>query len=151
MRRTEREIKDRGAVEEILERAKVCRLALSDHNQPYIVPLCFGFQDDRLYFHSAPEGKKIDILKANPSVCFEVDVDFQVLQADVPCKSSSRYRSVIGFGSARLLEDADDKRRALDAIMRHYAEGPFEYSGGEVEKVAVIEVEVESLTGKQAD
>jgi nitroimidazol reductase NimA-like FMN-containing flavoprotein (pyridoxamine 5'-phosphate oxidase superfamily) len=73
-----------------------------------------------------------------------------VLQADVPCKSSSRYSSVIGLGRARILEDAEEKRKALDAIMEHYAEGPSEYAEGEVEKVAIIEVEVESLTGKQS-
>jgi nitroimidazol reductase NimA-like FMN-containing flavoprotein (pyridoxamine 5'-phosphate oxidase superfamily) len=151
MRRAEKEIKDRGTIEDILRRAKVCRLALSDHNRPYLVPLCFGFRGDRLFFHSAREGKKIDILKENPKVCFEVDLDFQVLQADVPCESSSRYRSVVGFGTAHLLEDAEEKRKALNAIMEHYAERPFEYAEAEVENVAIIEVEIESLTGKQAD
>jgi nitroimidazol reductase NimA-like FMN-containing flavoprotein (pyridoxamine 5'-phosphate oxidase superfamily) len=150
MRRAERQITGARAIEEILERATVCRLALSDHNQPYVVPLCYGLRGNCLYFHSAPEGKKIEILKENPQVCFEVDVDFQVLEADVACDSSSRYRSVIGFGRARLLENVEEKRKALDIILAHYSEGPFEYDEESVNEVAVIEVEIDGLTGKQS-
>lgn len=150
MRRTEKEIKDRQTIESILERAKVCRLGLCSDGVPYVVPLSFGYEDHRLYFHSAPEGRKIEIIEENPNVCFEVDVDEEYVPADVPCDWTVRYRSVIGFGKACLLEDAEEKRKALDVILGHYARGPFEYAEGALDKVAVIEVEVESLTGKQS-
>ena len=74
MRRREKEITDESTLESIILASLVCRLALSDGNQPYIVPLCFGYQDKTLYFHSALEGKKIDIIKHNQNVCFEFDL-----------------------------------------------------------------------------
>lgn len=150
MRRAEKEIKDRQTTESILERATVCRLGLCSHGVPYVVPLSFGYEDKRLYFHSAPEGRKIEIVKDNPNVCFEVDVDEEYVPADVPCNWTVKYRSVIGFGKARLVEETEEKRKALDVILGHYARAPFEYPEGAVGKVAVIEVEVESLTGKQS-
>ncbi len=75
MRRKEKEVKDVKLVESIIEKASVCRLGLSLNNMPYIVPLCFGYQDRCLYFHSAIEGKKISMIKSNNNVCFEVDID----------------------------------------------------------------------------
>jgi len=150
MRRAEREIKDREAIEDILRRATVCRLAVCDGHVPYVVPLSFGFEDNRLYFHSAREGRKIEAIKANPQVCFEVDVDHEVVPGDVPCGWTVRYRSVIGFGQARLLEDVAQKKRALDIILGHYGRGPFAYAEGAFDEVAVVEVEIETLTGKQS-
>jgi len=150
MRRAEREIKDRSTIDEILRRATVCRLAVCDGNVPYVVPLNFGYESDRLYFHSAPEGRKIEIIKANPNVCFEVDVDQELVPGEIPCGWTVRYRSVIGFGKARLLGEVAEKKRALDVILGHYAQGPFEYPEGAIDQVAVVEVEIESLTGKQS-
>jgi len=63
MRRREKQITDRSQIEAIIARSQVCRLALSDGGQPYIVPLCFGYRRSRLYFHSAAAGRKIDILR----------------------------------------------------------------------------------------
>jgi nitroimidazol reductase NimA-like FMN-containing flavoprotein (pyridoxamine 5'-phosphate oxidase superfamily) len=150
MRRAEREIKDQSAVGAILRQATVCRLAMCNGNVPYVVPLNFGYEDGRLYFHSALEGRKIDTIRANPNVCFEVDVDQELVPGKVPCDWTVRYRSVIGFGRARILEDVEDKRKALGVILSHYAQGPFEYREGAIEKVAVVEVEIETLTGKQS-
>jgi len=150
MRRAEREIKDRRAIEEILARATVCRLGLCQNGIPYVVPLSFGYADDCLYFHSAPEGRKIEIIKHNPNVCFEVDLDEEFVAADVACGWTVRYRSVIGFGKSRLVEGAEEKRRALDVILGHYSDGVYEYPEGALDEVAVVKVEVESLTGKQS-
>jgi nitroimidazol reductase NimA-like FMN-containing flavoprotein (pyridoxamine 5'-phosphate oxidase superfamily) len=150
MRRGDREIKDRKVIEEILARATVCRLGLCTGGMPYVVPLSFGYQNDRLYFHSAREGRKIDAIRENPSVCFEVDIDQEVVTGDTPCQWSVRYRSVIGFGRARLLEGIEEKTRALDVILAHYGGVSDDYGEGAVDKVAVIEVRIESLTGKQS-
>jgi nitroimidazol reductase NimA-like FMN-containing flavoprotein (pyridoxamine 5'-phosphate oxidase superfamily) len=150
MRRAEREIKDRKAIDEILARATVCRLGLCRDGIPYVVPLSFGYADDCLYFHSAPEGRKIEIIEENPNVCFEVDLDEEFMSADVACNWTVRYRSIIGFGKARLLEKVEEKRNALDVILGHYSDGSYEYPEGALNDVAVIKVEVESLTGKQS-
>jgi nitroimidazol reductase NimA-like FMN-containing flavoprotein (pyridoxamine 5'-phosphate oxidase superfamily) len=150
MRRAEREIKDRGTIEEILRTATVCRLAVCQDDVPYVVPLSFGYEGNYLYFHSAPEGRKIETIRANPKVCFEVDIDHELVPGKTSCGWTARYRSVIGFGQARLLEDATQKRRALDVILAHYGQGPYEYPQRAIDKVAVIEVEIESVTGKQS-
>lgn len=150
MRKADREIEDREAIEAILERATVCRLGLCRDGVPYVVPLSFGYEDNVLYFHSAPEGRKIDTIRENPHVCFEVDIDQELVPGDVPCAWTVRYRSVIGWGKARLVESAEEKRAALDVILDHYAQGPREYGEEAVEKVAVLEVEIESMTGKQS-
>jgi len=151
MRRKEKEITDRQTIESILMRARVCRLAFTDGEVPYMVPLCFGYRDNTLYFHSAREGKKIEIIKKNPGVCFEVDVDHELVRAGMACDWGMKFRSVIGFGRAALLEDPETKRMALDVIMEHYgADGPFVYKEKGFEKALIIRVEIESMTGKQS-
>jgi len=148
MRRKEKEIKGTADIEQILNRAFVCRLGLCDNGRPYVVPLCFGYEDNALYIHCAKEGKKLDIIRENNNVCFEVDIDSQVIKAAQACRFGVRYKSVIGFGRARLIEDAELKRRGLDAIMQRFSKGPFEYSQEDLEKTMVVKVEIESMTGK---
>jgi nitroimidazol reductase NimA-like FMN-containing flavoprotein (pyridoxamine 5'-phosphate oxidase superfamily) len=150
MRRNDKEIHDRDAVEAIIRDSLVCRLALSDENRPYVVPLCFGYRDDTLYFHSSPEGKKIEILRKNGNVCFEFDIDQEVVQDDKPCKWTMNYRSVIGFGQGSVVEDLEEKRKGLDAIMQHYAGRSFEYAEPAMKSTVVIKVEIESMTGKES-
>ncbi|MBN1804696.1 MAG: pyridoxamine 5'-phosphate oxidase family protein [Sedimentisphaerales bacterium] len=149
MRKEEREIKDIGSIEEIIRKAQVCRLALSDNDRPYIVPLCFGYKDKTLYFHCAREGKKLDILKQNNNVCFEIDTDLELVKGKKACKCSMKYRSVIGFGRAKFIEETELKRKALNIIMQNYSEGFFEYPDEVVNKTVIIKVEIESMTGKQ--
>ena len=150
MRRKDKEIKDKSAIEEILRQAVVCRIAMCDGQTPYVVPMCFGYAGDRLYFHCAPEGKKIDILKENPRVCFEVDVDQELVRGTQPCKWSFKYRSVVGFGSAVFVEDLNEKKRALDVLMEHFGGEASSYPDDVLGRVTIIRVDIESLTGKQS-
>jgi nitroimidazol reductase NimA-like FMN-containing flavoprotein (pyridoxamine 5'-phosphate oxidase superfamily) len=149
MRRSEREINDIDSIEEIIRKAQVCRLALSENDRPYIVPLCFGYKDNTLYFHTAREGKKLDILKQNNSVCFEIDIDQELIKGKKACSCSMKYRSVIGFGKAELIEEIELKRKALNIIMQNYFEGFFKYPDETINNTVIIKVEIESMTGKQ--
>lgn len=151
MRRNEKEIKDREAVEAVIRRSKVCRLALCRGERPYIVPLCFGYRDDTLYFHSAREGKKIDILRENPQVAFEFDIDQEVVRGKTGCDWTMRYKSVVGFGRASFVEDLDAKQKALDVIMSQYADGSFTYKESLLKITAVIKVKIDRMTGKKTD
>ena len=151
MRRSDREIIDKKAIEDIILRSKVCKLAMCEQNMPYIVPLCFGFKNNTLYFHSAPKGKKIEILKKNPNVCFEFDILTQVIQSAKACQWGMKYRSVIGFGKAGFITDDDLKRQALDIIMNQYADGSFIYEEGLLKSVVIIKVDIHSMTGKQSE
>jgi hypothetical protein len=137
-------------MEDILSRATVCRLGLCDGGRPYVVPLCFGYKDNTLYFHCAGQGKKLDILRKNNNVCFEVDIDHELIKGKAACEWGMKYKSVIGFGKAVFVEDAELKRKALDVIMKQYAEGTFEYPANAIENIVVIKVEIESMTGKQS-
>ena len=148
MRRSEKEITDELAVEAIIHASLVCRLALSDGNQPYIVPLCFGYQDRTLYFHSALEGKKIDILNTNNRTCFEFDINSEIIKADKACKWGMKYQSVIGFGRAVLVENIEEKQKGLNIIMNHYSDRNWQFPDKAIEKIAVIKIEIETMTGK---
>jgi len=151
MRKKEKEITEKSAIEAIIKKSLVCRLALSDNNSPYIVPLCFGYRDNVLYFHSSQKGKKIDMIKKNPKVCFEFDTNTEIVKAEDACHWSMKYRSVIGFGKAQLLEDIEEKRKALNIIMGQYSDGTFEYNDAVLKKTFVIKVEIEIMTGKQSE
>jgi hypothetical protein len=151
MRKKDREIKDKKLMESILERATVCRVGLSENNVPYIVPVNFGYRDNCLYFHSAKEGKKIDMIRGNNNVCFEIDIDSEVVKGENACGWTMKYYSIIGFGRAFFVEGFEEKRKALDIVMEHYAgKSSFEYSEESVNNAAIIKVEIESMTGKKS-
>ncbi len=150
MRRKDREITDRTAIEAILKRATVCRIGLCGRDGPYVVPMSFGYEAGRLYLHSAPEGKKLDLIREDPRVCFEVDLDHELVRNEVPCEWTLRYRSVIGFGRAVLVEDPEEKRRGLDLILRQHGGSPRPVPERSLAGVAVIRIEVQKMTGKES-
>jgi nitroimidazol reductase NimA-like FMN-containing flavoprotein (pyridoxamine 5'-phosphate oxidase superfamily) len=150
MRLKDREISDETGIQAIINNAVVCRLGIVNGNTPYVVPLCFGFKDNTLYFHSALKGLKVECLKNNPNVCFEFDLNTEVKESENACDWGMVYQSVIGFGKAKFIEDSNEKRNALGIIMAHYSDKQFEFPENEVKATAIISVEIESMTGKQA-
>ena len=150
MRRREREIKDREVIDAIIRRCQVCRLGLSDGEEPYIVPLCFGYDGEALYFHSASEGRKIDILRKNGRVCFEFDIPEGMREAEQGCRWGIKYRSVIGFGTAEMVDDQEGKKKALEIVMAQYSGKKYVFPEDVVAKTAVIKVVIARVTGKQA-
>lgn len=141
---------DQKGIESIILKAKVCRLGLVDGNRPYVVPMSFGYRENALYFHTGKKGKKMEILQKNNRVCFEMEVDLKIVPADNPCKWNMRYRSVVGFGRAVILEGPEEKRQALDVIVKHYGGSLMAYDEKRVKGLAVIKVEIDSMTGKQS-
>src|SRR4030042_1937700 len=120
MRKEDREIRDKAAIRAVMEEALVCRVGLSDDGMPYVVPMNFGLGENCLYLHSAAEGRKLDILRKNDKVCFEMDLLREIRQGPTACGWGARYESVIGFGRAVLVENPYEKRTALARIMEHY-------------------------------
>ncbi len=142
-------IRDLGALEPIIERAQVCRVGFSLDDKPYVVPMNFGYRDGRVYLHSSAIGRKIDILKQNPSVCFEVDIDHALEESEYACLWGMRFRSVIGFGRAALVDDPGEKAEALDIIMDHYSSSaPHDYADEMLDAVAVIRIDLEEVSGR---
>lgn len=150
MRRKEKEISDNRLIRTIIGKAKVCRLSMINGEKPYIVPLCFGYQNNVLYFHSALKGQKMELLRMNPNVCFEFDIINEPLASEYPCDWSMRYQSVIGFGKAVFIEKIDEKRQALSIIMAQYADQQFQVPENKLKATAVFKIEIESMTGKQS-
>jgi hypothetical protein len=150
MRRKDKEISETSGMNAILKKAAVCRLGMVDGDKPYVVPLCFGFQDDVLYFHSALKGQKIDCIQNNPNVCFEFDLIGEPKESEEPCSWAMNYQSVIGFGKAVFVEESDEKHKALNLIMAQYSDQQYQFPQNKVDATAIIKVEIESMTGKQS-
>jgi nitroimidazol reductase NimA-like FMN-containing flavoprotein (pyridoxamine 5'-phosphate oxidase superfamily) len=117
--------------------------------------LNYGYNYDKntltLFFHSAKEGKKMDIIKNNNNACFEIDCDNRLIEGETACKYSYAYKSVIGFGKIILLEDMNEKEEGLNKIMRHQTEKEdvFVFSPDKIDNVSVYKMVVEEFTGKQ--
>lgn len=150
MRRKDREIKDNIEIESIINRSPVCRIVLSENGLPYMIPVCFGYDDMNLYFHSANAGKKIDLIKKNNNVCFEFDIFEGLITNGNPCDRDVRYESVIGYGKAHFIEGSQEKINALNIILRHYSDISFEFPENSIKNVAVIKIEIEEITGKSS-
>ena len=152
MRRRDKEIQSRGEIDAIIRGCQVCRLAFAVENEPYIVPVSFGYDGASLFFHTAESGKKIEFLGSNNRVCFEFDCNVR-LQADptTACKWTFLYESVIGYGTVSELTDPAEKTRGLDQIMFHYSGRQWEFTASLMPKTRVWQVLIDSLTGKRAE
>lgn len=151
MRKANQEITDKSILIEILSNSKTCRLGMIDNGLPYVLPFNFGFHENCMYIHSAPAGKKIDLLKENPLVCFEVEDVAETVEGDIACKWSTLYRSVIGYGNVEIVTGFEEKKRGLEIIMtQHGYKGNMEFEHKEVEFIVVLKLKIESMTGKQS-
>ncbi|MFQ6053770.1 MAG: pyridoxamine 5'-phosphate oxidase family protein, partial [Candidatus Bathyarchaeia archaeon] len=134
--------------------AAIGRLGTCADGEPYVVPLSFAYHDGRIVFHCARRGKKLESIARNPRVCFEVD-DGEVIPGDEPCRFSFRYKSVIAYGEARIYTDPQRMVEALRLLVDKYA--PAGMSGrltleeiSRYENLAVVEIEVDRMTGKRS-
>jgi nitroimidazol reductase NimA-like FMN-containing flavoprotein (pyridoxamine 5'-phosphate oxidase superfamily) len=151
MRRHALEIKDRHEIEAVMRRAEVCRVGLSENDAPYVVPMLFGYRDKYLYLHCANKGKKLDMMRQNSNVCFEMDIDYEIVRpAGHPCRWGAKYRSVIGFGRSFIVEGFQEKSAALNIIVQHYGGEWYDFSEKDLQKVCVVKIEIDSMTGKKA-
>jgi len=151
MRRNDKEIKDPEEIDRLVFQSDVCRIAMADGHSPYMVPVNFAVKDGILYIHSANTGKKIDILRKNPQVCFEIDEPGPLVVGQSDCSWGMKYKSLIGFGKATFLESGPEKKAALDILMKKYTgRGTFSYSDEALDKVLVIGIQIDSMSGKKS-
>ena len=159
MRRRDREIKDTEEMIDILNRESICHLAMCLEDQPYVIPMIFAYHDHALYFHCAEVGMKLDILRKNNKVCFEVQHSYTekvVENTQKPCDWGITYESVIGFGTAEILNDRDDKILAYNLLVNKLKPGGYRhddilYTEKKIKGTFIIKVSVESMTGKRWD
>lgn len=140
---------DQARIDALIAKSRVCRLGVAENGSPYVVPLSFGYQDNVLYFHSAPKGRKIEILKKNPRVCFEFDTLTRVIEHDMPCSWDMEYQSVIGCGRAEFIEDAAEKMQALNIIISQYSDNPMPVADNKAKATCVFKVEIQEMSFKQ--
>ena len=152
MKRKEYEITDIVEIESIISSADVCRIAMSDGINPYIVTLNFGYTGSSgrcFYFHCATEGKKLEMIRKNNHVCFELDTSHEVYEGEMACDFGMGYRSVVGWGNIVIINDNDDKKKGLDVIMHHYSDRPgFEYREKSLDRMLVLRLDITEMTGK---
>ena len=151
MRRKDKEIMDTEKIVKVIKECQVCRLGLSLDNIPYIVPVSFGYDGNTLYFHTALEGKKIDILAVNKNVCFEFESGVQIAPNETkPCSWSFSFQSVIGFGKVAELSAPEDKIKGLTHIMAQYSDKEWGLDKLPLNSLRVWAIHIESMTGKQS-
>ncbi|NLK87907.1 MAG: pyridoxamine 5'-phosphate oxidase family protein [Clostridiaceae bacterium] len=153
MRRKDREVTDINDISSIIDKCKVCHLGMIDKGTPYVVPLNFGYLIDgdslTLYFHSAKEGRKIDILNDNTSVCFEMSCEGELGLSENPCNSGYYYESVIGFGHAQFVGDIDEKCMSLSLLMKHQSNQDIVFNEQQAGSVCVFKVVSTDFSGKK--
>lgn len=151
MRRKDKKITDEELIEEIFRKSQVCRLGIHDHPAPYVIPFNYGYENRTLYIHTARSGKSIDLLRLNPRVGIEIELSSKILKGDQSCQWTTQYRSLIGYGRVQIIDDFDEKQKALDLIMAHYGrpDGNL-YEKKFVQAILILKVMVENVSGKQS-
>ena len=152
MTKRELQITDLNEIKAILDTAKVLRLGLAVDNEPYIVPMNYGYimEDGKLtfYLHSALRGKKLDMIRANPKVFLELDCNLIPFEGRVACQYGLSYSSVMARGTAHIVEDVEEKKTAMSALMKTQTGKDFSFHDKLVGMVAVIRVDVSEYTAK---
>ncbi len=151
MRKVIQEITDKPILDEILRHSEICRIGILDKGFPYVLPFNYGYKDNQIYIHCALTGKKIDLLRENPKVCFEIEQTSQIVTNDKACKWATIYRSIVGFGTIKILDNFAQKQKGLEIIMAHNgAPDLIDFEPKQVDSVLILKLDIDSLTGKQS-
>ncbi|HAK45400.1 MAG TPA: pyridoxamine 5'-phosphate oxidase family protein [Spirochaeta sp.] len=154
MRRDKQEITEKSVIADIIKKAGTARLGINREGAPYVVPMNFGYDEGIFYFHCAGAGLKLELLKADPRVCIELDESSSLQKGgkENPCDWGVDYRSVIASGEAVFLEDGNGKEKALNIIVSQFLDGnipPLTEAG--IRATTVFKVDPDSLTAKGSD
>ncbi len=153
MRRNDREISDSKQIEKFISDEQIIRIAFYDDGDIYIVPVNYGYEvvegNYHFYFHGAKAGRKYELSKTDPTVGFEIDGGYEVLEANLACDFSAKFQSVIGTGILSLIEDMEEKKRGLDIVMKQISDSKeWSYSEEMLKVVAVFRLDVEKMSCK---
>ena len=145
-------VTDRDQILHILDTGKVLHLGLAVDNEPYVVPMNYGYimEGEKLvvYLHSALRGKKLAMIRANPNVFFEIDCDLMPFEGKVPCQYGLVYSAIMGRGTATIVEDVEEKKKAMSILMKTQTGKDFSFNERLVSIVTVIRIDVEEYTAK---
>lgn len=151
MRRKDRQISETAEIIGIIEKCAVMRLGMCSDGKPYVVPLNFGYEYDNgftFYFHCAREGKKLDIISKNPAVFIELDCSHRLSEAEKACGYGYFYESVMAEGTAAIVHDTEEKKKALSLLMKRQTGKDFTFDEKDTEAVSIVKISVSEITGK---
>lgn len=151
MTRREREVTDMKEILHILDNSKVVHVGLVDGDEPYVVPMNYGYiLEDGLtiYLHAATQGYKLDLIRNNPKVFLEMECDLAPIEGKMPCQYGMSYRCLMANGIAEIVEDVEEKKRALSIFMKTQTGRDFEFTDKLVSIVSVIKIKVAEYTAK---
>lgn len=153
MRRKDRQVNGMEEMHQIISRCQVCHLALSEPNgQPYALALNFGYQPGpapTLYFHCARQGRKLDLIRANPKAAFILDRELGLTTGAMACDWGMDYESIMGSGIMTIVSDPQERKAGLDVIMAHYGNPSPDYSPQSLEHTTVLKLTIAEMTGKR--
>jgi nitroimidazol reductase NimA-like FMN-containing flavoprotein (pyridoxamine 5'-phosphate oxidase superfamily) len=151
MRRKDKEITSRSEIDRIINKAEVCRLAFAKNNEPYLVPVSFGYDGKNIFVHTAREGKKIGFLEWNDRICFEFETDTKIVTHEsIPCKWTASFNSVIGFGRMIEITDETEAMHALNQIMLKYSGKEWDFTNRDLSRVYLWKIEIDEISGKKS-
>ena len=152
MRRRERKVEDTKEIKRILDESKYLQLGLCDKDQPYVVPMNYGYvyEEGRLtfYLHGATEGYKYELIAKNPKVAFALECGVEPFEGKVACQYGMIYSSIMGKGMAHLITDVEEKKRALTLLMKAQTGKDFAFNEDLVSIVNVIRIDVTEFEAK---
>lgn len=153
MTRREHEITDMVKIREILDRCGIVHLGMVDGDEPYVVPMNYGYSMDEagkltLYLHGANRGRKLDVIRKNPKVFLEMECDVQPFEGDIACRYGMTYASLMGKGVAVLVEEPEEKMKALSILMKTQTGKDFSFDEKLVKVVSVIRIDISEYTAK---
>ena len=153
MRRSDREITNKEAIEEFIAEEQILRIAFYDDEDIYIVPINYGYLHENgkysFYFHGAKAGRKFELSKSKPIVGFEIDGRYKLLQNEMACDYSATFQSVIGTGRLQLVDDIEEKKIGLNALMKQTTQRlEWSYDDKMLEAVAVFRLDVHKISCK---
>ena len=152
MTKRERQVTDREEILKILDKCKILHLGLVDGDEPYVVPMNYGYvmegEQLTLYMHGATKGYKLDLMRKNPKVFFEMECDIVPFEGAYACQYGTTYASVMGLGMAEILEDVEAKKDAMTKLMKTQTGKDFEFTDGMISTVSVMKIHVSEYTAK---
>ncbi|MFO7575748.1 MAG: pyridoxamine 5'-phosphate oxidase family protein [Bacteroidales bacterium] len=152
MRRKEKQITDREVIERVFSNSMICIIAINDSGFPHIVPMNYGYSANCLYFHSAPEGRKIDLLQRDGRVSFMIEDSHKIVPANIACGWTTEYRSLMGTGIVEIITDEAGKKEGLDIIMTHHgAKGEIVYRENQISRMVILKLNIETVTCKESE
>ncbi|MEG2084436.1 MAG: pyridoxamine 5'-phosphate oxidase family protein [Clostridia bacterium] len=152
MLKKEKQVTDLAEIADIIDNCEYCAIALIDGDKPYVIPMNFGYTLENgkltLYFHCARFGKKLDLIKANANVAFEMSCNNKLFTAKLACHYGYAFKSIVGSGKASILTDMTEKQSALKIFMKKYSSTNFVIAENMANAVAIFKIDVEQFTGK---